>query len=179
VNAAATSDGDANASALCLACGLCCNGVLYKHVPMHFEHVALVRRVGLTVEADDAGAPRFPLPCPLHLDNACSVYANRPPPCESFQCALLRKFEAGDVTIEESLAIVRTARSLIGQEPSAAAQFVTRRGVLAGSWDSRQNAAAPADGARPDEEFALRAAALEVFLKKHFRLPKQSTLQDV
>ena len=132
-------------SALCLACGLCCTGALHRAVEVKPEHVTLVRSLGLAVEEVD-GAQAFRQPCPLYLADRCSVYDRRPPSCQEFRCALLRKYADGRVDLETATAVAREARSLIDQ-----------------------GAARPLAPHETGPEAMLRAAALDVLLTKHFR----------
>jgi len=139
----------AEQSALCLACGLCCTGALHGAVEVKAQDVAAVRSLGLTVEpADDpAGQYAFRQPCPLHLDGRCSVHGRRPPSCQEYQCALLKKVSAGDVGLGAALAVVHEAKSLIAE----------------------RSALPKAQRGRPDA--LLCAAALDVLFTRHFREP--------
>ena len=132
-------------SGLCLACGLCCTGALHRGVEVKAEHVRLVRSLGLAVE-DVGGAQGFRLPCSLFLGDRCTVYERRPPSCREFRCALLRKYADGRVDFETATALAREARSLIAQ-----------------------GAARPLAPRETDPEALLRAATLDVLLRKHFR----------
>jgi uncharacterized protein len=132
-------------SALCLACGLCCTGALHRAVEVKPEHVTLVRSLGLTV-ADVNGQHAFRLPCPLYLGDRCTVYDRRPPSCQEFRCALLRKYADGGVDLATATALAQQARSLIAQ-----------------------GAARPLAPHETDPDAMLRAAALDVLLTKHFR----------
>jgi hypothetical protein len=139
----------AEQSALCLACGLCCTGALHGAVEVKAQDVAVVRSLGLTVESvdDPAGQYAFRQPCPLYLDNRCSVHGRHPPSCQEYQCALLKKLAAGEVDLGAALAVVHEAKSLIAE-----------RGALP-----------KAQRGRPDA--LLCAATLDVLLTRHFREP--------
>jgi uncharacterized protein len=130
-----------NPSALCLTCGLCCTGALHGAVEVKAEHVAWVRSLGLQVEQN-----AFRQPCPLYRDDHCSVYGRHPPSCEEYQCALLKKYLAGEIEFEAAIALAREARALIAQ-----------------------GAARPLAPNESDPDVVLRAAALDVWLTKHFR----------
>jgi Fe-S-cluster containining protein len=134
-------------SALCLACGLCCTGALHRAVEVKPEHVTLVRSLGLAVEEVEVnGKQAFRQPCPLYLADSCSVYDRRPPSCREFRCALLRKYADGRVDLETAIALAREARSLIDQ-----------------------GAARPLAPHETGPEAMLRAATLDVLVKRHFR----------
>jgi len=130
-----------NPSALCLACGLCCTGALHEAVEVKAEHVALVRSLGLQVEQN-----AFRQPCPLYLDDRCSVHGRHPPSCQEYRCVLLKKHVAGKIELDAAIALAREARTLMAQ-----------------------GAARPLAHGESDPDVVLRAAALDVLLTKHFR----------
>jgi uncharacterized protein len=155
-------------SELCLACGLCCNGTLHTSVAVQPEHARLVRNLGLTVEkiGQELG---FCQPCPLHQDDCCSVYPQHPPSCQEFQCALLQKYENGDITLADSLTIVRTAKELHAEG---------FRAKLAESWDGERGLRGSGAVRQVNAECVLRAATLDVHIKKHFRRPGEASDTD-
>jgi uncharacterized protein len=101
-------------SRLCLACGLCCQGIFHKSAKIRTDEVQAARRLGLPVLATDEG-PAFSLPCPRHAEDRCTVYAERPSPCRGYQCKLLQRYLDGESTLEEGLARVRMARQLVAR----------------------------------------------------------------
>jgi Fe-S-cluster containining protein len=136
-------------SELCLACGLCCNGTLHATVAVRPEDIRHVRGLGLAIEKT-GDELEFRQPCPLYQNDSCSVYQHRPPACQKYRCALLKKYEDGDVTLEDSLTIVGTGKQLLAERAG-------------------HSAVRPFSG-----ESLLRAAALDVHLEKHFREPKKN-----
>lgn len=74
-------------SALCLACGLCCDGSLFGFVPLEPAEIAPARARGLAVIASGRG---FEQPCPA-LRGGCTLYAERPAACRRFTCRLLAR----------------------------------------------------------------------------------------
>src|SRR2546421_2813557 len=128
-------------SELCLACGLCCNGALHTSVPVRPEHVRLVRKLGLTIEKTDDHELGFRLPCPLYQKDRCSAYPHHPPTCQKYRCALLQKYEDGEVTLKDSLTIVRNAKELLAGGSAApmaegAVSGESLRLEVARRWDS-------------------------------------------
>lgn len=99
-------------AALCQRCALCCDGTLFTTVPLAADEVASVRRRGLVVLADDAGAPsRLPQPCAALRDLRCTIYDERPDACRRYRCMLLAALEAGEVSLPEALDVVGEARA--------------------------------------------------------------------
>jgi Fe-S-cluster containining protein len=150
-------------SKLCLACGLCCQGVFHRGAKIHAEEIPAVLRLGLPILETEAG-PAFPLPCSRHQDDRCSVYDARPSPCSEYQCKLLKRYLKGESTWEESLLRVRQVKQLavrirrrldsISPPQSLCQQFST---LAAG-----QNAATE------DRELLLDLAAILTLSRSHF-----------
>lgn len=97
-------------SALCLTCGLCCDGTLFGNVELQLgDDVDDLRRLGLDVST--RGKPKFPQPCSaLQADCQCGVYAERPQQCRAFECALLQSVKAGRVSVAAAGQIIRRTR---------------------------------------------------------------------
>lgn len=100
--------------ALCLACGLCCNGVLFKDVELQpGDDDARLAAEGLPVKSPRDGLRRkakFPQPCAaLCSDHRCRIYAERPARCRQFECLLFQSVARGEVELNAALRIVRTA----------------------------------------------------------------------
>jgi hypothetical protein len=105
---------------LCLACGLCCNGVLFKDVELQPGDAApRLRSLGLPVPnvRTANGTPnskpetrnaKFPQPCAaLCAGNRCRIYAERPLRCREFECALFKSVAAGKTELVAALKTVR------------------------------------------------------------------------
>jgi Fe-S-cluster containining protein len=89
---------------LCLACGLCCNGVLFADVrPEPGDPSPLF-----------AGRRRMAQPCPAFStgDCTCAIYPARPVRCRQFECRQLLGVRAGKTTVPEALRKIRRARQL-------------------------------------------------------------------
>lgn len=98
---------------LCLQCGLCCNGVMFRDVELLAEdNPAVVEKAGLKVQRLKAKV-RFPQPCgALCEDLRCRIYPKRPSRCRDFNCAQLQGVTAGSVTPEAALRTIAKARRL-------------------------------------------------------------------
>ncbi|HXP61669.1 MAG TPA: YkgJ family cysteine cluster protein [Dongiaceae bacterium] len=101
---------------LCLACGLCCNGVIFADVRLQpGDDAARLRALGLRVFASRAatGAPGFKQPCAALAGCSCRVYAERPGYCREFECLLLQRVKAGRLERRAALAIIGVARERV------------------------------------------------------------------
>jgi len=102
---------------LCLACGLCCNGVLFGAVRVAPVAQPRLVSLGLTVVQRPDGSQRLLQPCPALQRSgervSCDVYVDRPDACRSFDCLLARALHEGEVSLEEALAEVAEARRAV------------------------------------------------------------------
>ncbi len=106
---AMTARGDEDRSALCLACGLCCQGVLHDLVPLEEDELALAGRLRLPV-VESPLRLAFSLPCPRLDARRCTVYLDRPRTCAAYACELLRAYGAGEIDVATALARVSATR---------------------------------------------------------------------
>ncbi len=148
-------------SSLCLACGICCQGGLHCGARVEDGEGQAVRALGLTVAASAEG-PIFCLPCPLHQENRCTVYAGRPSACRSYQCKLLRRYLAGQATWDECIRRVELAKDLL-----ARVRRRTAAGPTGNVWEKLRSLAAGTIVA--DRELLMDALALLTLGKQHFR----------
>lgn len=98
-------------SNLCLACGLCCRGVVTTYAYLMPNEVEKAKSLNLSVCRQDS-RDAFDLPCEHHLDGQCSIYENRFKVCEAYQCELLKRLLAEAVSFDEALKIVRIIQEL-------------------------------------------------------------------
>ena len=89
--------------ALCLQCGLCCNGVLFADVRPE---------PGDASPLFNGGRLRVAQPCPAFnaATCACAIYAERPARCRKFECRQLLGVRDGTTTTEKALRQIRAAR---------------------------------------------------------------------
>src|SRR6185437_3408746 len=133
----ARTRGDEERSALCLACGLCCQGALHDLVPLDEDEVARAHALHLPV-VESPHRLAFRLPCPRLDDRRCTVYAERPRTCASYACETLRAYGAGEIEQAEALARIRAVGELSaripGLEGAARAEAARERGRLRLTW---------------------------------------------
>ncbi len=105
------SAGDAYVAKLCLNCGLCCNGVLFRDVELEpGDSATKLEALGLTLQRLKTKT-RFPQPCTaLGADCRCGVYADRPSHCRNFECGLLQSVAAGKLEVAAALRTIKQAR---------------------------------------------------------------------
>lgn len=103
---------DPSGSDLCLACGLCCAGVLHPHALLSAEEIDQAGRLGLKPLVREGGHV-FSLPCPLYHGTGCPTYLDRPAVCRTHQCELLASYLDGTVGLAECLAAVDGIKALV------------------------------------------------------------------
>jgi hypothetical protein len=104
---------------LCLQCGLCCNGVLFRDVELQpGDDAQKLKSLGMPVKTSptrnskpETRNHKFNQPCSaLGADCRCRIYADRPARCRSFECALLLEVIAGETEVDPALKLIRSTR---------------------------------------------------------------------
>jgi Fe-S-cluster containining protein len=97
---------------LCTQCGLCCDGTLFGDVELSGRREATrLEALGLDVDSDDADVELLALPCRGLSGTRCSVYAQRPQCCRTFECRLLQQAQRGTITPERALEQIAAAKA--------------------------------------------------------------------
>ncbi len=149
---------------LCLACGLCCNGVLFKDVELQSgDDAKRLAAAGLPVKSRASTATtkvKFPQPCAaLCADNKCRLYAERPTRCRQFECLLFQEVARGEVELSAALRTVRTAHRRAATVVELLRQLGDKNEALALSLRF-QRTQRRIERALPDEETAALYADL-------------------
>lgn len=97
---------------LCLSCGLCCNGVVFRDVKLQpNDDPDELRSLGLAVLGSGGARPaRFLQPCKALEGCQCRIYADRPAYCRQFECGLFKSVLRGRTEPAEALRLIRAAR---------------------------------------------------------------------
>jgi uncharacterized protein len=100
------------AQQLCLACGLCCNGVIFADGQLQpGDDAARLRALGLKLKARSTSPVKFHQPCGAFAGCRCTIYSERPEYCRAFDCSLLKRATASDITPDAALKVVRSAKN--------------------------------------------------------------------
>ncbi|HET7625709.1 MAG TPA: YkgJ family cysteine cluster protein [Verrucomicrobiae bacterium] len=101
-------------SAICLECGLCCNGAIFARGELRSgDDAERLAALGLSLARQNyslSGNRKFHQPCAAFENGCCRIYSERPEYCRAFECALLKKVNAGELEISAALRIIRSAR---------------------------------------------------------------------
>lgn len=95
---------------LCPKCALCCNGVLFADVRLQAgDDAARLIALGVPLKRV-ATQPRFSQPCACLNGKLCGIYGERPVRCRTFECRLLQRATAGEITEGAALSSIRKAQ---------------------------------------------------------------------
>lgn len=92
-------------STLCLECGLCCDGTLFRHVVITEEERATLVELGIDVGVKRKAQVMW-LPCGKLEGKCCTMYEQRPGGCRRFVCAVGQRLVRKEVTLDEARAHV-------------------------------------------------------------------------
>lgn len=167
---ASKTEQSAAAAGLCLACGLCCNGVLFNRARAQPDEFAAMNQVGLeTGQGSREEGAFFKLPC-HHLDGCrCTIYETRFRICRDFSCALLTGLQQGEVAQAEAQKVVADAKAMVDRvsalDPSLKFADARIQLQLKGPFAGAETPEARQAAGRVYVEMA----ALERYLDRHFR----------
>lgn len=92
-------------SELCLDCGLCCDGTLFRHVAISGAEREELVRLGIGV-GEKRKADVMWLPCGKLNGKCCTIYEARPGGCRAFVCALGKRVVKKELPLGEAKAQV-------------------------------------------------------------------------
>lgn len=98
---------------ICVGCGLCCDGTLHSYTRVKEKDEAAVAAACLEVVEVD-GQRTFRQPCPHFSNGRCGIYAQRPPVCRTYRCALLERVDDGRMSAPEAREKIAKAKMLAG-----------------------------------------------------------------
>lgn len=105
-----------NIAALCVNCGLCCNGALFADVQLQpGEDPSPLRARGLNLRVGRLGKSLTKLlqPCAAFDGCRCRIYELRPSMCRKFECHLLLRVQRGEVKTSVALTTIQSTRQRI------------------------------------------------------------------
>ena len=113
---------------LCCDCGLCCDGSIFADVELTGEAESVGLEI-LGLECDEEeGRELLIQPCRGLKGAVCQIYEHRPTVCRTFECQVLKDFNAGVVTRKTALDLIQRVRGLQSEgEKEAAGQIVAQR----------------------------------------------------
>lgn len=96
---------------LCPQCGLCCDSTLFADVELHpGDDAQSLKKLGLSLHKKGRGKLAFAQPCACFDGRFCRIYGDRPQRCRTFECGLLKRVEAGEMTVITALKKISAAK---------------------------------------------------------------------
>jgi hypothetical protein len=96
---------------LCPNCGLCCDSTLFADVELRAgDDAKRLQKLGLTLVQKTKTRLAFAQPCVCFDGKLCRIYADRPNRCRKFDCGLLKRVAAGDMTASAALKKISEAK---------------------------------------------------------------------
>ena len=158
----------ADGSALCLSCGMCCDGTLFTHVAFEPGDAAIEPVFARMTAVAEGSGRGFAQPCEMLDRRACAIYARRPRPCARFRCRTLRELDRGWIDVDD-------AASRVDAALSARAEVMTADGTGAPLSELRTRME-QAVGAERRDPAMIALARLELVLLRWFRDPPEKPL---
>jgi uncharacterized protein len=157
---------------LCLACTLCCNGGLFADLKLSAADRSRLKRDSIALRLTRTG--KLSQPCQALCGPKCAIYASRPDYCRWFECHLLQRVKAGEVSAGSALKAIRTARRRLARVERLLAALGNRDASIAVSVRFRRLACSLTTSAPDPVQAALYADLtlamhdLNHFLAEHF-----------
>ena len=97
---------------LCLRCGFCCDGTLFKKVQLE-EQDAAAKLPLFQITCEEEGYFFFQQPC-IAFDQVkgCRIYDVRPVKCRKFSCKLLSLLRNKELVLEQAIDLTERTRQL-------------------------------------------------------------------
>lgn len=96
-----------DATRVCLACGLCCDGTVIGFVQVGREELPALREL---LDVENANGEGFFLqPCKKFCDG-CTIYPDRPKQCAKYECGLLMSLEQKEIDFDTAIETVHVVK---------------------------------------------------------------------
>ena len=163
---------------ICVGCGMCCDGTMYQHVVLRADDDLVPLTAAGAVFDVTNGDDCFRQPCPAFGSGCCSMYEDRPAVCRKYRCALLQRFEAGEVSSDDALELIAGTTALRDQVRPAVERFVgsdhpqaltSLFELLSARFDTDGD---PAALRRDNAEMLLDVTTLQRLLTRYFEPPR-------
>jgi uncharacterized protein len=102
-------------SELCQACGICCQGALFRYALLTADEVAWLSARGVSTTRRRNGALALRLGCTALQGTVCTIYDARPRACDAYFCQLAQRLRSGLVSPKDATRLVAQARSLLSE----------------------------------------------------------------
>ena len=98
---------------LCPNCGLCCDSTLFADVELRAgDDAKRLAKLGLSLGKKGQEKLAFAQPCACFDGKLCRIYDDRPKRCRTFECGLLKKVAADELSTGAALKKISSAKIL-------------------------------------------------------------------
>jgi uncharacterized protein len=99
---------------LCPNCGLCCDSTLFGDVELRAgDDAERLKQLGLTLEKKGRSKLAFAQSCACFDGKLCKIYDDRPKRCRTFECGLLKRVQADELSAGAALKKISVAKILV------------------------------------------------------------------
>lgn len=173
----AEDDNAVDGSSLCMQCGLCCQGVLHEWGGLTEAEYEPLAALGMIVERRPDYLS-FHLPCSKVDGTICTIYEHRPETCAGYRCALLKRYQEGEIAMEDAVPRVHEARQLLARVEGLIPAGHSLRDVRL-EWRARMRGETTGKYSADQQEQLSGAyfqlAVLHFYIDRHFRLDREKT----
>jgi Fe-S-cluster containining protein len=144
-------------SQLCPNCGLCCDSTLFADVELSAgDDAKRLAGLGLPLEKKGRRKLAFAQPCACFDGRRCNIYEDRPVRCRTFECGLLKKVAADELSAAAALKKISSAKILVKKVRELLVQLGQKDEHLALTRRYAQAMCAPVDLSASEIESELR-----------------------
>jgi len=148
-------------TAPCVGCGLCCDGTIYWRADAQPGEEERLTDAGLEV-IKEGDKQWFVHPCCFSKDGLCTIYdQQRFNVCHTFRCKLLKAYQRGEVSLEQTRETVEKAVALRTE--------LTAENPAARLWTERNKLRRELETTRERPSLLLKIAVLDYYLDQWFR----------
>lgn len=166
------------AQSLCVRCGLCCDGTIFEWASVVPEDDPTQLDAGGFVVQTVEDRQRFWQPCHHQQSRICTIYQQwRPSICHRFKCGVLKRMEAGELSVDEAHVLIQRTVKLADQVWAQLRPHLDDQTIpLQASMQALQRTVT-ARGGNIHADFAslmLDYAALQRYLDRDFRIKRDA-----
>jgi Fe-S-cluster containining protein len=144
-------------SRLCPNCGLCCDSTLFADVELRAgDDAKRLAKLGLSLEKKGQGKLAFAQPCACFDGKLCNIYDDRPKRCRTFECGLLKKVAADELSADAALEKISNTKILVKKVRGLLVQLGQKDEHLALTRRYAQAMSAPVDLESSENDSELR-----------------------
>lgn len=153
------------AQLICMSCGFCCDGTIFKRTPLKPEDNDKSLNEVVIVKSQQVEKTYLYQPCHYLNNRRCNIYhESRPQICGAFKCKILEQLFAGELSFKEGIEIVNNTLRHLSELKLLLHVSGTERVSLQDMFEAWKNAQKI-----PDQSIILTFVAFQLRLDRYFR----------